>query len=126
MNTLPKYMKGDNGRFDFRVPDGLGHWVYPDWDDPNLKVEFYDSASALRATATVGGDPALTQGNDYDENDNPDGGNFGQTATDLIGHYGVAPTAQQTVALSSAATTTVLRTDVDAIHAALVALGLII
>jgi hypothetical protein len=76
MNTLPKYMKGDNGRFDFRVPDGLGHWVYPDWDDPGLKVEFYDADNNLKATATVGGDLALTQGDDYDENNNPDGGKF--------------------------------------------------
>ena len=44
----------------------------------------------------------------------------------VVGFYGTAPITQQTVALSSAATTTVLRTDVDAIHAALVALGLIV
>jgi len=76
MNSLPRYMKSGKARFDFRVPDGLGNWVYPDWDDPNLKVEFYDSGSTLRATATVGGDPALTQGDDYDADDNPDGGKF--------------------------------------------------
>jgi len=76
MNTLPKYKKNYTGRFDFRVPDGLGHWVEPNWDDPGLKVEFYDADSTLRATATVGGEPALTSGDDYDAEANPEGGKF--------------------------------------------------
>ncbi|HUT54615.1 MAG TPA: phage protein Gp36 family protein [bacterium] len=76
MNTLPRYMKGSRARFDFRVPDGLGHWVFPDWDDPDLKVEFRDSDGTLRATAVVGGELPLSQGNDYDESANPDGGPF--------------------------------------------------
>jgi hypothetical protein len=76
MNTLPRYMKSATGRFDFRVPDGLGHWVFPDWDDPDLKVEFRDADGTLRATAVVGGELPLSQGNDYDESANPDGGPF--------------------------------------------------
>ncbi len=76
MNTLPRYAQGATARFDFRVPDGIGHWVYPDWDDVDLKVEFHDSGNTLRATATVAGEPALTQGDDHDENNHPDGGAY--------------------------------------------------
>lgn len=76
MNTLPRYMQGDKGRFDFRVPDGLGNWSYPDWADPGLKVEFYDADGLLKFTATTSSDPALVQGDDFDESLNPDGGAF--------------------------------------------------
>ncbi len=76
MNALPSYMKGDLARFDFRVPDGLGNFTYPDWDDPDLKVEFYDSDSVLQFTATTSSSPALVQYDDYDQGQNPDGGPF--------------------------------------------------
>lgn len=76
MNTLPQYRKGDPARFDFRVPDGLGHFVWPDPDDPELKVEFYDADGTLRFMATLNSSPALTEGDDYDETLNPEGGKF--------------------------------------------------
>jgi len=76
MNILPKYVKGGTGRFDFRVPDGFGRYVWPDWDDPGLKVELYDADNVLRVTAGISGEPALTQGDDYDEQAKPDGGKF--------------------------------------------------
>ena len=76
MSTLPKYTRDEMARFDFRVPDGLGNWVYPDWDDPDLKVEFYDGADTLRVTAAPNGSPALQQGNDFHETGFPDGGPF--------------------------------------------------
>ena len=76
MNILPRYRKGDRARFDFRVPDGLGHWAYPDWDDPGLKVEILDATGALRLTATVVSRPGLVQGDDYHEEANPEGGPF--------------------------------------------------
>lgn len=62
--SLPQYQPGEPGRFDFRVPDNLGNYLYPDWDDPALKVEFRDSFGALRFTATTGSSPALAQGQD--------------------------------------------------------------
>ena len=76
MSSIPRYMKGDQGRFDFRVPDGIGRWAYPDWTDPGLKVEFYDAENTLRFTATTSSDPALVQGDDFDQDNNPDGGAF--------------------------------------------------
>jgi len=76
MITLPSYMKSDKARFDFRVPDGLGHFVHPDWDDPELKVEFKDASGVLRFTATVSSSPALVQENDYDAETNPQGGPY--------------------------------------------------
>jgi hypothetical protein len=72
----PKSGRGRSGRFDFRVPDGLGQWVYPDWEDPGLKVEFYDCNHTLQVTATVEGDPALVQSDDYHPLSNPQGGKF--------------------------------------------------
>jgi hypothetical protein len=62
--ALPQYQQNEPGRFDFRVPDDLGNYLYPDWSDPDLKVEFRDSAGTLRFTATVASSPALTQGQD--------------------------------------------------------------
>ena len=76
MNTLMKYPRGGAARFDFRVPDGLGHFVYPDWTDAELKAQVYDANGELRLTATVGSTPPLTQGNDYDEQLCPEGGPF--------------------------------------------------
>ncbi len=76
MSSIIRYAKSDPARFDFRVPDGLGDWVYPDWDDPDLCVEFYDSENTLRFTATTGSEPALVQGDDYDGDHNPEGGKF--------------------------------------------------
>jgi hypothetical protein len=76
MNSLPRYARSGRGRFDFRVPDGLGHFILPDWDDPELKVEFYDRDGVLRLTATVASLPGLGQGNDYDAEYCPDGGPF--------------------------------------------------
>ena len=34
VNVLPAFPKSGLGRFDFRVPDGLGNFVLPDWDAP--------------------------------------------------------------------------------------------
>ncbi len=62
--ALPKYQQNESGRFDFRVPDGLGNYVYLDWDDPDLKVEFRDSGDTLRLTATTSSTPALSKGSD--------------------------------------------------------------
>jgi hypothetical protein len=62
--ALPQYQQNEAGRFDFRVPDGLGNYVYLDWDDPDLKVEFRDSQGTLRFTATTSSSPALTKGSD--------------------------------------------------------------
>ena len=60
---------------------------------------------------------------------NPTGTLFGQTASDLIGFYGLAtPVAQQTVTLGSTSATTLattIATDVVALKAALVALNLV-
>ncbi|MFO8056105.1 MAG: phage protein Gp36 family protein [bacterium] len=86
MNSLVRYAKSSKARFDFRVPDGHGHWVYPDWDDPGLKVEFYDSEGTLQFTATAGSDPALVQGDDYHEDYHPGGGKFVEVSgLDLAG-----------------------------------------
>lgn len=76
MSTIPRYFQGGTGRFDFRVPDGMGNWVYPDWDDPQLKVEFYDSGDTLRFTATVSSSPPLVKYDDYDQGNNLEGGPF--------------------------------------------------
>lgn len=76
MVTLPVYPRSGLGRFDFRVPDGLGNFVLPDWDDPDLRVEFYDADGALRFTATVDSSPALAAGDDYDPVGCPEGGVF--------------------------------------------------
>lgn len=76
MNTLPVYGKGDKARFDFRVPDGMGRWVLPDWDDPGLKVEFHDADDELRFIAAVASDPPLVAGDDHHESLNPQGGPF--------------------------------------------------
>ena len=43
MSVLRKYLQGDKGRFYFRISDGLGNYLKPDWDDPDLKVEFFDA-----------------------------------------------------------------------------------
>ncbi len=63
-------------RFDFRAPDGLGNFVYPDWDDPGLKVELRDSGGTLRLTADISSTPPLEKGDDYDDTHKPDGGYF--------------------------------------------------
>ncbi len=76
MNSLPEYIKGGMARFDFRVPDGLGNFVYPDWDDPDLKVEIEDSGGTIRLTADISSTPPLEQGDDYNETTKPDGGYF--------------------------------------------------
>jgi hypothetical protein len=76
MNTLPRYPKTGTGRFDFRVPDGFGRFVWPDWDDPALKVELYDADNILRVIAQVNGAPALTPGDDYEAQYHPEGGKF--------------------------------------------------
>lgn len=76
MSALPRYARSWPGRFDFRVPDGAGNFEYPDWDDPDLKVEFIDAGGTVRATALVGGELALVQGDDYDASANPDGGKY--------------------------------------------------
>ncbi|OGP58262.1 MAG: hypothetical protein A2V67_20495 [Deltaproteobacteria bacterium RBG_13_61_14] len=62
--ALPQYQPNQPGRFDFRVPDNLGNYLYPDWDDPGLKVEFRDSTGTLRFTATTSSSPALSQEQD--------------------------------------------------------------
>jgi len=59
MTILCRYAQGDKARFDFRISDGMGNLVEPDWDDPNLRVEIFDSAGTLRATATKNGSPSL-------------------------------------------------------------------
>jgi len=66
MSLLPRYYQQDYARFDFRIHDALGGYVAPDWDDENLKVEFYDSGGELRFTATTTSNPALSQGEDYE------------------------------------------------------------
>ncbi len=76
MNSLPVFSRSEKAGFDFRVPDGLGHWTLPDWDDPDLKVEFRDAGGTVRAAATAGGDPPILQGNDYHETQNQEGGPF--------------------------------------------------
>jgi hypothetical protein len=76
MNSLPEYIKGGMARFDFRVPDGLGDYVYPDWDAPDLKVEFVDSGGTTRLTVTTSSTPPLQKGDDYDETARPHGGPF--------------------------------------------------
>ena len=55
-----------------------------------------------------------------------EGVRIGNSATDLLGFYGTAPIAKQTVTntTTSTATTTALQTDIDAIRTALKALGL--
>ena len=62
--ALPQYQQNEPGRFDFRVPDNMGNYLYPDWDDPALKVEFRDSTGVLRFTAATASSPALSQGED--------------------------------------------------------------
>jgi hypothetical protein len=64
MSVLCKYGRCDKARFDFRISDGLGDFVEPDWDDPNLKVEFYDSSQTLRFTATASSTPPLAGSED--------------------------------------------------------------
>lgn len=64
MSFLPQYRAGDPGRFDFRVPDNLGNYLYPDWDDPELRVEFWDAQGNMQFCAAVDSDPALTQRQD--------------------------------------------------------------
>jgi len=76
MVTLPVFARSGLGRFDFRVPDGLGNFVLPDWDDPDLRVEFYDAENVRRFTATTAGAPALVAGDDYDPVSGPEGGAF--------------------------------------------------
>lgn len=76
MNTLPRYQRGEQGRFDFRVPDGLGRFVFPDWDDPQLKVEFRDAEGELRFAATTTSQPPLLPADDYDAEKRPQGGPF--------------------------------------------------
>lgn len=64
MSILCKYVQGDKARFDFRICDGLGNYVEPDWDDPDLRVEFYDSAHNLKFTATRSSSPPLALAED--------------------------------------------------------------
>lgn len=64
MNLLPKYLSSDTGQFDFRIYDGLGSYLEPDWEDPALKVEFYDSSGALKFSATKNSQPPLTSAQD--------------------------------------------------------------
>jgi|GEM_PF-1209023 len=76
MSSLISYAKPGPARFDFRVPDGLGNYVWPDWDDTDLRVKFYDSEDTLRFTATVESTPSLEKGDDFHEDHNPGGGKF--------------------------------------------------
>ena len=76
MITLPAFPRSGLGRFDFRVPDGLGNFVLPDWEDPDLRVEFRDRTGVLRFTATVASDPALVAADDYNLVTCPEGGPF--------------------------------------------------
>jgi len=64
MSVICKYFQGDKARFDFRICDGLGSHVEPDWNDPNLKVEFYDGSQTLKFTATPSSSPALAVSQD--------------------------------------------------------------
>ena len=64
MSALPKYRQMDYARFDFRISNGLGSYLEPDWDDPGLGVEFYDSQGILRFTANQTSSPPLVSGSD--------------------------------------------------------------
>jgi len=64
MSGLCKYVQGDKARFDFRIADGLGNFVEPDWDDPGLKVEFCDGEGTLRFEASKTSSPPLTPASD--------------------------------------------------------------
>jgi len=58
--SLARYFQDDKARFDFRIWDGMGSYLEPDWQDENLRVEFYDSENTLRFTATVQSTPRLS------------------------------------------------------------------
>lgn len=62
---------------------------------------------------------------EYLDSGNDDGSVFGQSATEKIAFHNATPIVQATVSMQTTATTTALRTDVDAIHTALANLGLI-
>jgi hypothetical protein len=64
MSVICKYIQGDKARFDFRIYNGLGGYLEPDWNDPNLKVEFYDGSQTLKFTATTSSTPALAASED--------------------------------------------------------------
>ena len=59
MSALARYSAQDKARFDFRIYDGMGEYITPDWDDPDLKVEFYDANNELKFTASASSNPAL-------------------------------------------------------------------
>ena len=75
MKSLDRYTVKEEAKFEFRVPDGFGNWCYPDWNEKH-RAEFYDFNGALRFTATPTSDPALTQGDDYDQTNNSEGGAY--------------------------------------------------
>ena len=59
-------------------------------------------------------------------NNQPDGTNFGQGATDKIGFYGLTtPIVKATITLGAGTTTTLLKADVLAIATALHNLGIL-
>lgn len=64
MSVLCKYAQGDKARFDFRIADGLGNFVEPDWEDPGLKVEFWDAKGTMRFQAGKTSSPPLTLASD--------------------------------------------------------------
>jgi phage gp36-like protein len=64
MSVLPKYQQGGQARFSFRIANGLGSFCEPDWEEPDLRVEFYDGAGGLKFTATKTNSPALAAAGD--------------------------------------------------------------
>ena len=62
--ALPRYSLQDKARFDFRIYDGMGNYILPDWDDADLKIEFYDADSQLRFTATTQTSPSINSAQD--------------------------------------------------------------
>ena len=75
MSQILAYVKPGPAGFDFRVQDGLGNCVYPDWDE-SFKIEFLDVDCKLQFTATIASSPALEKGDDYYEMELPEGGPF--------------------------------------------------
>lgn len=64
MSVIPNYSQGSQARFDFRISNGLGSFCEPDWDDPDLRVEFFDSAGGLKFSATKTSNPPLEKADD--------------------------------------------------------------
>ena len=62
----------------------------------------------------------------YQLGDNsPDGMNIGLTSSEKIGFYGATPVVKATITQQATQTVTVLRSDLDGVMDALVALGLV-